>query len=218
MNYMKYILKMRERQSAIVKLFTKGHTTSQIGAKYKISRQRVQQILKKSGIGRHDGGCYLRKVKRTATQRKQTEKKLRDREKRCQNVNGCSLAEYRLVQEKFKRNYYSSPAYYFRNHKHAARNRGIVFKLTLPEWWDIWEKSGKWPERGRAANEYAMARFGDIGPYSINNVRIITARENIDEYYSRPATKKLHRQLTANGKKKRFYQILSKYGVKLAGG
>lgn len=65
--------------------------------------------------------------------------------------------------------------------KDAARTRGIEWKLTFEEWGKIWEESGHWEERGQSSNQYCMARFGDKGPYSINNVKIITTRENLLE-------------------------------------
>lgn len=54
----------------------------------------------------------------------------------------------------------------------------IKFKLTFEEWWDIWEKSGKWDMRGRGADAYCMARHGDVGHYEVGNVSIITQSEN----------------------------------------
>ena len=64
----------------------------------------------------------------------------------------------------------------------GAHRRGIPWKLTFEEWWEIWEKSGHWAERGIKKGQYVMARFGDVGPYSTTNVRICTAEENHEEF------------------------------------
>lgn len=69
----------------------------------------------------------------------------------------------------------------YKVHKSNAAYRGIAFLLTYEEWFQIWQDSGHWFERGRGANKYVMARFGDIGPYAIGNVKIITGAENVSE-------------------------------------
>jgi hypothetical protein len=67
----------------------------------------------------------------------------------------------------------------YASQKCAANKRGIEFLLSFEEWYHIWQVSGKWDERGRGSEKYCMARHNDIGPYSINNVSIITNHENL---------------------------------------
>lgn len=66
----------------------------------------------------------------------------------------------------------------FTQQRSKARQRGIEFLLTFEEWLMIWEKSGKWDQRGCRKDQYVMARFGDDGPYKVSNVRICTVSEN----------------------------------------
>jgi len=66
-------------------------------------------------------------------------------------------------------------------HISNAKTRGIEFELTFDEWLGIWEKSGKFSQRGKKKGQYVMARFGDIGPYAVGNVKIILCSENIQE-------------------------------------
>jgi len=64
------------------------------------------------------------------------------------------------------------PKQAFQVQRSSAKWRDIEWFLTFEEWWDIWEKSGKWTERGRGINQYCMARF---------NVRITTVGGNHEE-------------------------------------
>jgi len=65
--------------------------------------------------------------------------------------------------------------------KSKAKQRGISFELTFDEWWDIWQKSGKWEQRGCSEGGYVMSRFNDEGPYALNNVIIQTKYANDTE-------------------------------------
>lgn len=59
-----------------------------------------------------------------------------------------------------------------------AGRRGVEWLLTFEEWLKIWEDSGHWHERGLKKGQYVMGRYGDKGPYTVGNVRIITNLEN----------------------------------------
>lgn len=59
-----------------------------------------------------------------------------------------------------------------------AKRRGIPFLLTYKQWLRIWQDSGHLHERGPKSHQYVMARLGDVGPYAVGNVKIVTAAEN----------------------------------------
>jgi hypothetical protein len=59
----------------------------------------------------------------------------------------------------------------FQHQRYRAGARGIEWKLTLAEWWAIWEESGHWRERG-IGRSFMMCRIGDLGPYEVGNVFI----------------------------------------------
>lgn len=66
----------------------------------------------------------------------------------------------------------------FTQQRNGAKQRGIPWKFTFEEWCDVWLASGKWSERGRGSDQYCMHRLFDVGPYSKDNVEIITNRQN----------------------------------------
>ena len=67
--------------------------------------------------------------------------------------------------------------------KMNARKRGVDWGITFWEWWLIWKRSGKWSFRGKSADGYVMARLKDTGPYSPENVEIITLAQNSSDQY-----------------------------------
>lgn len=66
-------------------------------------------------------------------------------------------------------------------HRIGAKARGIPFLLTFSEWWDIWQQSGHYAERGAKVGQYCMSRYGDLGPYAIGNVFIQLHSSNSSE-------------------------------------
>jgi hypothetical protein len=57
--------------------------------------------------------------------------------------------------------------------------RGIDWQLTFEQWFGWWLESGHYHERGRLKDQYVMARFGDTGPYSLDNIMCIPNKENV---------------------------------------
>jgi len=71
----------------------------------------------------------------------------------------------------------------YHSHGRSAAKRKIDFYLSFDEWLYVWVKSGHLHERGNRRHNYVMARTGDVGPYAIGNVRIITHRANCAEVW-----------------------------------
>jgi hypothetical protein len=76
------------------------------------------------------------------------------------------------------------PSTIYANSKSNAKARGINFILTFEEWWDIWQQSGKWEERGKRKGQYVMSRKGDTGPYAVKNVFIQSMADNCREAHN----------------------------------
>ena len=69
----------------------------------------------------------------------------------------------------------------YRSQKVHAKKRGIGWEFTFETWWAVWQRSGRWSQRGKRAGCYVMARHGDKGPYARWNVSIIPHEQNASE-------------------------------------
>lgn len=72
----------------------------------------------------------------------------------------------------------------FWNHQQRAKRKGINFLLTFEQWLQIWLDSGHYHEKGTKRGQYVMSRFNDVGPYSIDNVKIQTVGQNTKEAFT----------------------------------
>lgn len=71
----------------------------------------------------------------------------------------------------------------FATQKCHSKIRGIPFLLSIAEWWNIWQLSGQYENRGPHTGRYCMSRYGDVGPYSIGNVFIQLSTKNVSDRY-----------------------------------
>jgi hypothetical protein len=60
-----------------------------------------------------------------------------------------------------------------------ANYRGEEFLLTFEEFYSAWKK--RWNQRGRKGHEYCMTRIDEDGPWSSDNIRVITRKEQLAE-------------------------------------
>jgi hypothetical protein len=80
-----------------------------------------------------------------------------------------------------KRHRRKTPQFYYNQQKQNAKHRGIPWEFDFEDWWKVWRDSGKWGERGCKLGQFVMARRGDAGPYSVENVVIMEAGKNGSE-------------------------------------
>lgn len=71
-----------------------------------------------------------------------------------------------------------SAAAAFLSHRQGAKRRGIPFRFSFYEWWAWWQIDDRWVQRGRGKDNLVMARRGDVGPYSPENVYCATTQQN----------------------------------------
>jgi hypothetical protein len=65
--------------------------------------------------------------------------------------------------------------------RNRAKERKIVFNLTFEEWWDWWQATGHYHERGCKLGQYCMSRIGDTGPYELGNIFCQLHSQNVIE-------------------------------------
>jgi hypothetical protein len=86
---------------------------------------------------------------------------------------------YTKKQAEYQKQYYTSnPRGAYTRQRANARRRGLEWRFTFETWWEVWEASGKWQQRGMGKDKYCMSRRGDKGPYSPENVVIIPFNAN----------------------------------------
>ena len=160
-----------------------GETLEEIGRSAGCTRERVRQVLAKLGVNPRQGGRSKKAIdKRLAA----AERLQKARDARCALQYGCTWAEaFEINGAKPATSGNSrAPCAAFFQQKRSAQNRGIGWEITLPEWWAIWQESGRWKERGRGKG-YVMARHGDEGPYRVGNVYICTSGQNFSDSYQK---------------------------------
>jgi hypothetical protein len=179
-----------ERDEAICADYKTGMTLAQVGSRYGITRERVRQIVTKRGITKMDGGGAIRSFKKTHEKIEAAAVKEESRERRCLERFGCTCAQKQSLRNMSEKRI-DTPIHKFSQQRMNALTRNIEWDLTLWEWWQIWNESGKYSQRGKEKGQYVMARYGDHGGYTKENSYITTAEENIkDGYAARKGTRR----------------------------
>lgn len=74
-----------------------------------------------------------------------------------------------------------TPLQKYNDQKQRAKKRDINFLLTFDEWWDFWQSSGHWDQRGTCKGQYVMSRYGDQGDYCLGNIFVQPVEDNISQ-------------------------------------
>ena len=159
-------MKLTDRNVEIARLYAQGETLESIGKRYAISRERVRQITSGQGLTRRDGGFAVQVASKRELAR-------RKRDEECVRRWGMGKSDLSRVK-----NAHPRALRRYNEQRHNANDRGVPWAFVFATWWEVWERSGKWSERGRSRNAYVMARFGDVGPYAAWNVEIIELHVN----------------------------------------
>jgi hypothetical protein len=86
-----------------------------------------------------------------------------------------------LHRRKQKRAWLATPRGKYWQQKTNAKRRGIAWEFTFETWWQLWEASGMWEQRGAAAGYYCLSRRGDAGAYSPDNCAVMLFEANATE-------------------------------------
>ena len=140
-------------EQTLIDAVASGKSAKALAIEHGISTQAVYERAKKAGL------VFPKRIP----------KKKRSK---VSKVYGISLSLLKKLQANG-----ATRAYQYQ--RRNASERGIGWELTLAQWWDIWESSGHWEQRGRGKGCYVMGRHADKGPYAVGNVVICSQKENI---------------------------------------
>lgn len=169
----------KEKHAVKIEMFKNGMTLQQVGNEFGVTREYIRQILSKCGVDQFEGGRTIRGFLNIDNKVEKVKLKKTLAEQLCFEKYGCTIDFKKSLGSSSDKN---SPVYKFSQQRsHAKKCRGIEWALTLPEWWDIWQSSGHWENRGRGIGKYAMTRICDSGGYTKNNVIIKSNVDNIRE-------------------------------------
>jgi hypothetical protein len=179
-----------DKDKEMFSLFLDGETFSDIGLKYGISRERVRQIIKSCfGVTAKDNSKRFNNILMRLYLKKkdQVEASRKHREMVISAWFGCHDDIVTEINDgerfSWSNNKRKNKAWDYISQMRLSNTRNIDWELTFPEWWDIWNKSGKYKHRGRKKGNYVMARYGDNGPYSKDNVYICKVEDNLRDIY-----------------------------------
>ncbi|WP_313031766.1 hypothetical protein [Brucella sp.] len=164
----------------MVRLFQEGASMREIGISFSVSRQRVSQIVRRAGV--KDARTRYEARRRLESLRLHQEKQAK-RDVTALELFGCTAEQHEELLEigrsmmKGGASIGQTPTRAWQAQRQKARVRNIEWELSLWDWWMVWKWSGKWDMRGRGTG-YMMCRFGDAGPYSLDNIYIATGSHN----------------------------------------
>lgn len=153
----------------IERWYREGLTLEEIGQYYNVSRERIRQILEQLGVSRTEGGQHVKAQLREQERQEELDRK-------CLEKYGCTRDQWKEMRRQAL-SYIDSPQNVFIRQKNNALQRGIEWELKLWDWWQIWERSGKWEFRGRAGDQYGLARLDISKGFTLDNVKVMTNRE-----------------------------------------
>lgn len=165
-----------ERNKKIVQLFKEEHwPMAKIGLEFGITRQGVQLILQNYGLTAKDGGAHKRAAKKT---QEKIQKQRIKRNEYCEENWGCTLEQYEELRS-MNKDFNKTPIARFIQHRSNALRDNIAWELSLWEWWQTWQNSGKYELRGRGPKSYCMSRKNYSLPFRKDNVIIKEITDNI---------------------------------------
>jgi hypothetical protein len=154
---------LEARSRSICARYAAGETLASLGSSFGISAERVRKILKKFGLDKRNGGLAVRNSSKV---------RMPPVTPYCMRVYGCTAGELDKC----------TPA---ERQAFLQQRTNVPWSLTLPEWQDIWFRSGKWKQRGRGPFKYGLCRIDAHGAFSRDNVLVLknsrSARSRLKE-------------------------------------
>jgi len=157
-----------ERADAMVTAYRSGKTLQEIGNAYGITRERVRQILKLKGVSYENGRGKVVQ----AHQKAKAADYYAGLNRRCFARTGMNRDEYDAAR-KTQSPCGTDAATAFRSQRNQAKHCRVKWDLTFAEWWEVWQSSGKWDQRGKGAGHYFLARKNLSLPFQSGNVEVV---------------------------------------------
>lgn len=141
------------RATALAEKYVSGKTLAEIGREYGISRGRVRQLIKKTGISAVDGGSHIRTAKKRA-------ERVAALNERCMIQNGCCHEQWLKIPRKIR------SQYQHKRYHTIAKYGAHAWAMTLPEYFAEVKQAGVELTRGGIG----MTRIDKNHPFTPGNV------------------------------------------------
>jgi transposase len=153
------------RAEKMASMYRQGLTLEKIGQHFRLTRERVRQIIRALGVLPND---KIKTAKGDPAVRKA-------------RMDAASMLRWGVPYDEKKRYRADGTILAYTNQRNAAKSRSIEWGLPFVDWLAIWEASGKMALRGRGKGRYVMSRIKDDGGYVLGNVHIQLSTENNSE-------------------------------------
>lgn len=187
MNHAAQRVARQARAEAMAELHLSGATLPEIGSRFGVSSERVRQLLRTIGVQSSQGGIAKQRAERLAAAEARLSKRAAKLQQKRDEVSvavyGIAAADVAELNRISGAD--SSVRKAYQQQKRHAKDRGIAWQFDYRSWLLVWMQSGKLHQRGRGIGFYCMARHGDVGPYSPENVTIQPYEENNRDFMTR---------------------------------
>ncbi len=154
-------------------LYRAGKSLRAVGREVGLSAEGARLALRRLGVAPGEGGACLRRETRRNLRAARQVAREADR----WDIYGCSRDEAIALNGGSPLSVFGTPAAAFTAQRDSARHRGIVWALSLPAWWQIWQASGHWTERGASGDRFTLARVDPKAGFTQDNVAVMRLRE-----------------------------------------
>lgn len=166
--------RVREKKAkTMARMARKGRTLQEIGDLYGISRERVRQLIGDLVPREKRGIAITAKENRKRRNQEKCENTTRWRTKSCREIFGCTLEEYKKINGGL------APRSriilkYVRKRQNVLNNLDDKWDLSLVDYYELWEKSGKRRSIGKTKDKYCLTRKDLTKGFTKDNCIITT--------------------------------------------
>lgn len=180
-----------ERAEIFAALYSSGMSLAEIGRQCGLSRERVRQIVYKTGVFATD--CGIKSIS-SGLKKERKDSFVPLKSGIYLEVYGCTLSEIIRLNGELLVSHKDAKSKKYAQQRKGAGARGISWEITFPEWVEFWGE--KYNLRGGGKCGLVMCRNGDAGPYKIGNIYLVSCGDNVRDYFkevSRRAAENINR-------------------------